>query len=138
MAFHTATIDQLKSSGSLRYFPQPLRDEVSKYDQMVQNFNLRQNTEPLFNIATLRYIEKIFDNRILERLYNMHHPDSLKKFRETDYSLMSDDLILLKEYANNCFGRKENWRSRIATALLPLKEMAKKLIKALKKKYSVN
>jgi len=138
MAFHAATIEQLKSSGSLRYFPQPLRDRVSKYDQVVQNFNLRQNNEPILNIETKKYFEKIFDNRVLERLYNTHHPDSLLKFRQTDYPLMNHDPILLKEYANNCFGRKENWKSRITSGLLPLKEMATELIKELKEKYYIN
>jgi hypothetical protein len=135
MAFNTATLEQLKSSGSLRYFPIKIRNKISKYDQFMQEFNLRQNNEPLFNIETKKYFEKIFDNSVLGILYKTQVPDSLEKFRLTDYDLMNDDIVLLREYANNCFLRKENWRSRITTALIPLRNRAAELIEILKKEY---
>jgi hypothetical protein len=137
MAFNTATIEQLKSSGSLRYFPIRVRSKISKYDQFMQEFNLRQNNEPLFNIETRKYFEKIFDNSVLEKLYKTIEPDSLEKFRQTDYALMNTDMVLLKEYANNCFSRKENWRNRITTALIPLRKKATELIEILNEEYQL-
>jgi hypothetical protein len=137
MAFNTATLEQLKSSGSLRYFPAAIKKKIADYDQAVQWYNLRQGNEPLLNIETSKYLVKIFDNRILAKLYSIHSPDSLLKFRQTDYKLLNDDPVLLKEYANICFIRQGNWRSRIQTSLMPLKQMAAELATALKEKYNL-
>jgi hypothetical protein len=137
MAFNTATMEQLKSSGSLRYFPASMRNVISRYDQRVQEFILRQNNEPAFNIETRKYFEKLFDYAVLEHLYAITSPADAVKFRQTDFALLNNDPGLLKEYANNCFHRKENWRNRIRTALIPLKTQAKKLMDALKKEYQL-
>lgn len=135
IAFNTATMEQLKSSGSLRYFPPALQNMISGYDQRVQEFILRQNNEPIFNIETRKYFEKLFDHSVLEQLYEIRSPADAAKFIQADFSLMNNDPVLLKEYANNCFHRKENWRNRIKTALTPLKTKAKNLIETLHKKY---
>ena len=137
MAFNTATMEQLKSSGSLRYFPAGLRNLIAEYDQRVQEFVLRQNNEPTFNIETRKYFEKLFDYSVLEQLYAITSPAEAVKFRQTDFALLNNDPVLLKEYGNNCFHRKENWRNRIRTALIPLKIKAKKLIDALQEKYQL-
>lgn len=138
MAFNTATTEQLKSSGSLRFFPAALRKSIAGYDQGVQWFNLRQNNEPLLNIETKKYFDRIFDNKYVGQLYSIQSSDSLQLFRQADFELLNHDPALLKEYANNCFGRKENWRSRITTSLVPLKNRATELIMALKQKYRLH
>jgi hypothetical protein len=135
MPFNTTTIEQLKSSGSLRYFPEKLRTLISKYDLQTQAFNLRQSNEPIFNIETNKYVVKIFDSDILEQLYNIHSADSLEQFISADFKLLNNDPILLKEYANNCFGRQYNWKTRITGSLNPLKQLATDLMIALKKEY---
>ena len=135
MAFFTATIEQLKSSGSLRYFPITLRKKISKYDQYVQEYNLRQSNEPIYNIETRKYYEKIFDHQILERLKSIHHPDSVPVFRSINFPLLTNDKILLKEFANNCYGRKEAWESRVKFMLVPIKKIAEDLIVSLNDEY---
>ncbi len=136
MPFNTTTIEQLKSSGSLRYFSESLRNLVSKYDMRTEAFNLRQNNEPLFSIETMNYANKIFDKDIMEQLYNIQSPDLLRQFISVDFELLNNDPKLLKEYANNCFGRQNNWRSRITGSLIPLKQLATELMIALKEKYN--
>ncbi len=137
MPFNTTTIEQLKSSGSLRYFPEKLRTLISKYDLQTQSFNLRQSNEPIFNIETNKYFVKIFDNNVLEQLYNIHSADLLKQFISADFALLNNDPKLLKEYANNCFGRRNNWKTRITGSLIPLRQLAVELMIALKEKYNI-
>ena len=138
MPFNTTTIEQLKSSGSLRYFPVTLRDLIAKYDLQTQAFNLRQNNEPLYSIETNKYANKLFDADVMEQLYNIQSPYSLRQFMSVDFELLNNDPKLLKEYANNCFGRQVNWRSRITGSLIPLKQQAAELMIALKEKYNLH
>jgi len=142
-AFHTTTINQIKSSGSIRYFPRQVQKKISEYDQYVEEMSQRQNNEPLYNMETRKYIEKIFDNSVLEEFgkimpgFREQAGDttmSLEKFKEINYPLLSYDPVLLKEYANNCFARKRNWRNRNLGFDL-LKKIAIQLINDLKKEY---
>ncbi|HET9433922.1 MAG TPA: hypothetical protein VFO37_09215, partial [Chitinophagaceae bacterium] len=80
---------------------------------------------------------KIFDNDVMEQLYNIQSPDSLEQFMAADFELLDNDPKLLKEYANNCFSRQVNWRSRITGSLIPLKQLAAELMIALKEKYNL-
>ena len=144
-AFHTTTINQIKSSGSIRYFSRKVQKKISEYDQFVEEMSQRQNNEPVYNIETRKYIEKIFDNSVLEEFgkimpgFGEHTDDagtSLEKFKEKDYPLLSYDPVLLKEYANNCFARKRNWRNR-NLGFKVLKKIAAGLINDLKKEYNL-
>ena len=142
-AFHTTTINQIKSSGSIRYFSSRVQKSISEYDQYLDEMSQRQNNEPVYNIETRKYIEKIFDNSVLEEFGRImpelreHAGDtsmSLEKFKEINYPLLSYDPVLLKEYANNCFARKRNWRNRNLGFNL-LKKIAIQLIIDLKNEY---
>jgi hypothetical protein len=142
-AFRTTTINQIKSSGSIRYFSRQVQKTISEYDQYVEEMSQRQNNEPVYNIETRKYIEKIFDNSVLEEFGRMmpelgeHVIDTsmtLEKFKEINYPLLSYDPVLLKEYANNCFARKRNWRNRNLGFIL-LKNIAIHLINDLKNEY---
>ncbi|HLF44828.1 MAG TPA: hypothetical protein VI548_00275 [Chitinophagaceae bacterium] len=135
MAFYTATIEQLKSSGSLRYFPLNLRNKISSYDQNIQEYNLRQGNEPVYNIETRKYYEKIFDQAVLKRFEKTGNADTLFKLSQTNFPLLMDDKLLLKQFANNCYGRKEAWRNRTKFMLIPIKKMAEDLVKLLAKEY---
>jgi len=142
-AFHTTTISQIKSSGSIRYFSRQLQKEISEYDQYVEEMSQRQNNEPIYNIETRKYIERIFDNSVLEE-FGKIRPElgeqvidtnmTVEKFKEINYPLLSYDPVLLKEYANNCFARKRNWRNR-NMGFNFLKKLAIELINDLKKEY---
>ncbi len=135
MAFYTATIEQLKSSGSLRYFPLALRNKISRYDQNIQEYNLRQDNEPIYNIETRKYYEKLFDQAVLKRFEKSDNADTLVKLIQTNFPLLVDDKLLLKQFANNCYGRKEAWRNRTKFMLIPIKKMAEDLVKSLEKEY---
>ena len=137
MAFYTATIEQLKSSGSLRYFPLALRNKISRYDQSIQEYNLRQGNEPIYNIETRKYYEKIFHHSIMKLFEKTTNADSLVKLRQTNFPLLIDDELLLKQFANNCYGRKEAWRSRTKFMLTPIRKMAEDLVESLDKEYHV-
>jgi hypothetical protein len=136
-AFRTTTIEQLKNSGTIRYFSIDLQKKIAQYDQYLGEMSLRQNNEPLYNIETRKYIEKIFDNEVLEKLENLIWDTSLvlkQAFMDTDFPLLTNDAVLLKEYANNCYARKRNWLNRNSGYKLA-KKMATQLILVLKKEY---
>ncbi len=135
MAFYTATIEQLKNSGSLRYFPLALRNKISRYDQNIQEYNLRQGNEPVYNIETRKYYEKIFDQAVLKQFEKTDNADTLFKLSQTNFPLLVNDKLLLKQFANNCYGRKEAWRNRTKFILIPIKKMAEDLVKSLEKEY---
>jgi hypothetical protein len=74
---------------------------------------------------------------VLEKLENLIWDTSLvlkQAFMDTDFPLLTNDAVLLKEYANNCYARKRNWLNRNSGYKLA-KKMATQLILVLKKEY---
>lgn len=135
MAFHNTTLDQLKSSGSLRYFPVDIRNKLAGYDYLIQEFNLRQNTEPFINIETRKYFEKLFDYRVMNILKMTKDKDSIELFKQTDYALLNKDLVLMQEFANHCYQRMNSWKQRNQFMLRPIKQKAVALIQLLSDNY---
>ncbi len=94
MSFNTATMEQLKFSGNLRYFRNiELKNKIGAYDNAVKNFMLRQDFELGFSSNTQDYL-KLFDYETINlMLHSIDNPSFISNFIRTDHPLLSKDPV---------------------------------------------
>jgi hypothetical protein len=136
-----AAFQQMKSSGSLRYFSNyELEQKISEYDQMVRRMKaLNEIDQPVF-LETRKARARIFDfkynneaNRIVQSaVYVNYNPSKIDSFISTNPALLSDDKILFNEYAELCRSRNLRQQQRNAKDAL---DLAVSIIGLLKKEY---
>ena len=133
-----ATLEQLKSSGNLRYFEPEIVNRISDYDLALRNLGTEYAFATLEyeKVATLRY--QIFDGLVLNKLHQDHTASFRDSFLRSNPPLANDDPHLLKEFTgfvewtNNNYGNYE-----VNHYLIPLKEKAITLIDLLRKEYDL-
>jgi hypothetical protein len=144
--FAEATIQQLKSSGSLRYFTDNmLKKKISEYDIAIRNANLLEEINVNRTAITVNYITKLEDYK-LNRFYNhyllgsqtgtpMDYKSSLfDAFKDNQFTINNPDVM--KEFTNFSAWRIGNvWFESIKYNIDPTLKVASELIEMLKEKY---
>jgi len=140
ITFNDATIEQLKSSGALRYFRKiSIQKEISEYDRYTREVLTAESYEPFYLEQRMQFAEKLFDADVLD----IEDPnDDNKKFVDSfltaQVKLKSYDQNLWAEYAGFCRFRQERAEYRLREYIEPALNEANKLITLLQHEYHLH
>jgi hypothetical protein len=128
-----ATLQQMKSSGSIRYFKNSsLEQKISQYDKMVRQLMFHESGE--YDMWLLN--SQIFDGSILDSVNNVDLPrEYYAVFMLNNYPLVSNDPTLLVRLANLCRSRQLWIRYKIDESYIPAFSVLKDLMYLLRKEY---
>ena len=131
-----STLDQIKNSGSLRYFDAVLQDKISQYARLVD----RNKDYKTFGIPEhLRGISlwnKIFDSYVLVEFFrSAKGRPALDSFLHSNPPLINNDPLLMKEFSNAVLSKHNSESIMLALYYKPAFKRASELIQLLKKKY---
>jgi hypothetical protein len=136
-----ATLQQMKSSGSLRYFEKTVAHEVAKYDRLCRM--IQTNEEMLKDIyAEVRKSRaQIFDYKYNEIANSISQSNrihfsqaKIDSFIKTNPPLLSYDKTLINQYVELVRSRFMHQNVALADSLL---RQASELIRELKEKYDL-
>lgn len=134
----TSTLQQLKNSGSLRYFKDfELVQLINEYDQALTNQFLRLDVDQNFSVEYREAYNQLFDFKKQE-LINDHmfnFPEKRDSIFQLKLPLLSYDKQLISNYLHALENRKYNLVRRIEKYYSEPLDAAKKLIVALKETY---
>ncbi|HQW44969.1 MAG: hypothetical protein IPF69_02890 [Chitinophagaceae bacterium] len=136
-----ATYQQMKNSGSLRYFNSPeLEQLIGEYDQVLRAMKALNEVERPLYLEVRKARARLFDfrynndaNKIIQSaVYNEYNPNAIDSFININPPLLNTDKILFNEYAELC--RSRNLRTQLKNAGNAL-DLATAIIDLLKKEY---
>jgi len=131
MIFHDATIQQLKNSGSLRYFSSELQYKVSEYDRKARELSARQENELYFSRITREMMTGLFDS---ETILETRQAD-VENFKQKEIKLIGKDTLLLRKIVNEIILRQASWKFRLTQIVEPTNTAAIELLADIKKQY---
>jgi hypothetical protein len=131
--FHDATIQQLKNSGSLRYFSSELQYKVSEYDRKARELSARQENELYFSRTTREMMTGLFDS---ETILETRGAD-IENFKQREIKLIGKDTLLLRKIVNEIILRQASWKFRLAQIVEPTDSAAIDLLTSIEKEYHV-
>lgn len=136
-----AAYQQMKNSGSLRYFNRPyLEQAIGEYDQLLRSMkSLNEIDHPIF-LETRKARSKIFHfrynydaNKVVQSsVYANYNPITIDSFININPPLLSHDNALFNEYIELC--RSRNLRQQLRNAKNAF-VLAEKIVVALKKEF---
>ena len=136
---NVSTLDQIKNSGSLRYFDPHLQDKISQYARLVDR---NKDYKPFGLFIHQRAItlgSKIFDWEVFYYDYlfdpakqNSRATDS---FMHSNPPLISGDPTLMKEFSNSVIAKKKSELIMLNIYYKPAFNKAAELINLLNEKY---
>lgn len=136
-----ATFQQMKSSGSLRYFSNPsLEQHVSNYDQLMRNMQMLTQVDQPVQLEVRKLRAKIFDfrfnntanNVVRNAVYEKLDQAVIDSFIKTNPPVLTFDKTVFNEYAELC--RSRNLRTQLKNANDAL-SLATEIIAQLTKQY---
>ncbi|HEX6848252.1 MAG TPA: hypothetical protein VF144_14820 [Chitinophagaceae bacterium] len=136
-----ATYQQMRNSGSLRYFNNAkLEEEIARYDQVVRSMRILNEIDRLIYLETRKARAMIFDfkynlqaNEVVQSaVYNGFKPAVVDSFMQINPPLLSTDKLQFNQYAELC--RSRNIRPQLKNAHDALK-LANSIIELLIKEY---
>jgi hypothetical protein len=136
-----ATFQQMKSSGSLRYFSNAaLEQNISNYDQLMRSMQVLTGIDQEVQLEVRKLRGKIFDFKynnaanltVRRAVYENFNQPAIDSFISTDPPLLSFDKGVINEYAELC--RSRNLRQQLINAKEAL-ELATEIIAQLTKQY---
>ena len=139
-----ATFQQMKSSGSLRYFSDPLLEQqISNYDQLMRSIQMLNDIDQPVHLEVRKLRARIFDfrynintNNVVRRaVYETFNQPVIDSFISTNPPLLTTDKIIFNEYAELCRSRNIRQQLRNASDALAL---ATEIIDGLSKKYHLD
>ena len=139
-----SSLEQIKNSGSLRYFDDTMVRYISSYDALSRHMDEdHRNDEEMANRATAsrdRIVDISYPNDLAESLYL--HFDSVikttyyKEFAALDKTpLLTNDSMILKIFLNEKLNIRRNLAVRADDELRSLVNQGRRLIGLLKNKY---
>lgn len=135
-----ATFQQMKSSGSLRYFKKSVAVNVAKYDQLCRRIKFTEESQRGVYVEVRKSRAQIFDFRYNDIANNIAQARKLKEtysavdsFMKTNPPLLSYDKTLFNQYVELVRSRAIRF-SNIPEAISLLKQ-ATVLLDELKKEY---
>jgi len=134
-----ATIKQLKSSGSLRYFRNyDLEDAIGKYDQSLSWLETAILTDREILQQGTIYRYQLLDAYILDSVfsYTIARP-FINDFIQRNQPLITYDKTKWSEYLNFTASRGAGLKRIISVAYMPALENARQVITLLKQEYQI-
>jgi hypothetical protein len=119
---HDATIQQLKSSGALRYFRDTsLIRKIMNYEESVQIIYLSQNRLEPQKIENLNLVQKVFDQSYFYSLDSLSdvainltvNDDKVIHFMNNNYPLLTYETDLIQQIKNWAYSSSRNYRIEI-------------------------
>ena len=116
---HDATIQQLKSSGALRYFRDTsLIRQIMNYEESVQIIYLAQNRFEPQKIENWNLVQKIFDQSYFyspgDSEFNLTlNDEKVIRFMDNNYPLLSYEPDLIQQIRNWAYSSSRNYRVEI-------------------------
>ena len=133
-----ATIQQMKSSGAIRYFHNPkIEMMISEYDRILRRLQIHETGE--YGSLTEMWLlnGQVFRGDILDQLNEVNKPwQYYTTFMQSNYPLVSNDATLLQRFSNLCRARQLWIRYKIDESLKPALKTATQLIQQLTKEYN--
>lgn len=143
-----ATLQQLKSSGSLRYLGNTsLVRKLLNYEEAVRVIYLLQDENEPLKTANWNLVQQVFDLARFRTLDSIKSADldssfketnlddwQLSRFMNTNYPLLSYDKNKLEEIRNGAYGSSRNYRVLVRT-IEATEGKAREVLAALKKEY---
>jgi hypothetical protein len=136
-----ATFQQMKSSGSLRYFSNPsLEQHISNYDQLLRSMQMLTQVDQPVQLEVRKLRAKIFDfrfnnianNVVRKAVYEKFDQAVIDSFMNTNPPVLTFDKTVFNEYAELC--RSRNLRTQLKNANDAL-SLATEIIAQLTKQY---
>lgn len=128
-----ATLQQMKSSGAIRYFHNPeVEKMISEYDRLLRRLQNHETGE--YSSLTEMWLlsNQIFRGDILDLLNDLDKPRPYyESFMQKTYPLVSSDPVLLQRFSNLCRARQLWIKYKIEENLKPAFKAATELIKKL-------
>lgn len=112
-----ATFQQMRNSGSLRYFNDShLEQLIGEYDQVIRQLRRLQDIDQAIFLETRKARAGIFDfrynnaaNKVVQQyVYRNFNQAAIDSFINTNPALLTQDRLLLNEYAELCRSRTLN------------------------------
>jgi hypothetical protein len=133
---NVSTLDQIKNSGSIRYFDAHLQDKISEYARLVD----RNKDYKPFGISihnrSVDLWNKIFNVELIDNAMQWKwKQEAVDAFLLTKPPLLNNDPNLLKEFSNTLVGKKRSELSMELVYYKPALRQASDLIIMLKKEY---
>ena len=111
---NNATIEQLKSSGSLRYFKnKEVVNAIAQYDRLCRAIKDLYNYEqPIIN-RTIDLRNQIFNAIYFSPIWDFNTPrEKIDSFMKTDIKFLDNNRTKFIEFANNCQLTLSDYRNR--------------------------
>jgi hypothetical protein len=141
---HDATIQQLKSSGALRYFRDTsLIRKIMNYEESVQIIYLAQNRFEPQKIENWNLVQKVFDQSYFYSTgdtteFNLRlNDEKVIRYMDNNYPLLTYETNLIQQIRNWAFSSSTNYLVEIQL-LNDAKSQAMVAMNALRKKYHLN
>ena len=134
----TSTIDQLKSSGSLRYFSNTaLIQNFSDYDNELRNMRTIEDRNVYLVEEARKFLTQFLDIRgiPLPRIF-ISDTSVSQHFFSPVMRLYKKDPIQFEQYANLCVLKQVDWINRVRLMIRTLNS-ARNLILSLKERYNL-
>jgi len=136
---NVSTLDQIKNSGSLRYFDHHLQDKISEYARLVdRNKDYKPFALPIHERA-VTLGSKIFDGEVFyyEYLFDPEKQGSrpTDSFMHSNPPLINNDPTLLKEFSNAVIAKRKAELIMLNVYYKPAFNKAVELINLLSEKY---
>jgi hypothetical protein len=143
ISWNRATFEQIKNSGSLRYFKNyQLLEKLMKYDALVKEIEGEFNNHQTRGNMLLQLINEIMDPAVHHDLskYRLMQLDTMSQTTINNYFFATLEPLenkrdAIKEMLNMVIVQQRNLRYNIDTRLFPAKQLADELISELKKEY---
>ena len=139
-----STLEQIKNSGSLRYFDDTMVRYISSYDALSRHMDEdHRNDEEMANRAAAsrdKIVDLSYSNELAQDLYrrfdSMIKTASYQEFAAQDKTpLLTNDSITLKIFLNERLNIRRNLAIRADDELKSLVNQGRRLIELLKNKY---
>jgi hypothetical protein len=133
---NNATVEQLKSSGSLRYFKnKEVVNAIAQYDKICRSIKELYNYEqPVIN-NTIELRNKIFNAVNFDPVMDFNTPrEKIDSFMQKEIKFLNNSTAMLIELANYCQITVVDYKTREAFYLKALK-LASDLLSLLRKEY---
>lgn len=135
----TSTMEQLKNSGSLRYFrSNDLIRKFSKYDTDLKRLKEVEDRNIYLNAETRKFLAQFLDLKSISRFTVNIIDSSAFKFSQpsisTPLKLYKNDRDQFEQLANLCALKQLDWNTRVSLQIRVLNS-ARNLIASLKEEY---
>ena len=102
ITFQDATIQQLKSSGGLRYFGNSsIANAIALYDQACRNLQSEINNQNLHYLEVIKWRNQLYNIFMMEEVMNLNVPYSkIDSFKKREIPLLSSRKEDFIQYAN--------------------------------------